>query len=215
MHRRAFLSTAAAGLGGATLAACGSAAAPVDRPSRQIPQRRGKGGVLLAYFSRAGENYYNGGRRDLEVGNTEVLARMIARKTDVDLHRIVAADPYSDDYDETVQRNVEEENADARPRIRNGLRSIAKYDTVLLASPIWNSRTPMIMATFAERYDFAGKRVLPVVTYAVSGLGSAASDYADLCDGASIGRGLAVRGERVRASEDQVDAWLRRARLAS
>ena len=31
--------------------------------------------ILLAYFSRAGENYYYGGRRDLEVGNTEVLAR--------------------------------------------------------------------------------------------------------------------------------------------
>jgi hypothetical protein len=30
--------------------------------------------VLLAYFSRAGENYWYGGRRDLRVGNTEVLA---------------------------------------------------------------------------------------------------------------------------------------------
>jgi hypothetical protein len=32
------------------------------------------GPILLAYFSRPGENYYYGGRRDLEVGNTEVLA---------------------------------------------------------------------------------------------------------------------------------------------
>ena len=32
--------------------------------------------TLLAYFSRAGENYYYGGRRDLEVGNTELLAFM-------------------------------------------------------------------------------------------------------------------------------------------
>jgi hypothetical protein len=30
--------------------------------------------ILLAYFSRPGENYYYGGRRNLEVGNTEVLA---------------------------------------------------------------------------------------------------------------------------------------------
>jgi hypothetical protein len=28
----------------------------------------------------------------------------------------------------------------------------------------------MIMATFVERHDFAGKTVFPVVTYAVSGL---------------------------------------------
>ena len=39
--------------------------------------------VLLAYFSRAGENYYYGDRIDLEVGNTEVLSRMIR-----DSHRL-------------------------------------------------------------------------------------------------------------------------------
>ena len=46
--------------------------------------------TLLAYFSRAGENYYYGGRRDLEVGNTEVLARMISELIDCDVHRIDA-----------------------------------------------------------------------------------------------------------------------------
>src|SRR5215213_8784812 len=51
--------------------------------------------VLLAYFSRAGENYYYGGRRDLDVGNTEVLARIIAELTQVDVHRIEAAQPYT------------------------------------------------------------------------------------------------------------------------
>ncbi|MFG2435774.1 hypothetical protein [Streptomyces sp. NPDC048508] len=34
--------------------------------------------VLLAYFSRTGENYYYGGRTDLRAGNTEVLADKIA-----------------------------------------------------------------------------------------------------------------------------------------
>ncbi|MGX1546130.1 hypothetical protein [Streptomyces adustus] len=33
--------------------------------------------VLLVYFSRPGENYYDGGRTDLKVGNTEVLANKI------------------------------------------------------------------------------------------------------------------------------------------
>jgi hypothetical protein len=51
------------------------------------------GGVLLAYFSRAGENYHYGGRRDLDVGNTEVLAGMISRLLGCDVHRIEAADP--------------------------------------------------------------------------------------------------------------------------
>ena len=40
--------------------------------------------------------------RHLEVGNTEVLARMISELIDCDLHRIDAADPYPDGYDATV-----------------------------------------------------------------------------------------------------------------
>jgi flavodoxin len=142
-----------------------------------------------------------------------VLADMIAERLRCDVHRIRAAEPYSDDYDETVTRNVREQAADARPAIANALPSIGSYDVVLLASPLWNVRPPMIMRTFAERYDFTGKTVLPMTTYAVSGLGTAADEYADACEGATIGRGLTVRGERVRDAGDDIDSWLRRIRL--
>ena len=164
--------------------------------------------VLLAYFSRAGENYYFGGRRDLEVGNTEVLAGMVAELIDCDVHRIEAADPYPASYDETVQRNVTEQNGDARPGIANPLASIAGYDTVLLGSPIWNVRAPMIMTTFGEGHDFTAKTVLPFVTYAVSGLGSVQRDYAAACRGARISDGLAVRGEEVTDHRADVESWL-------
>ena len=169
--------------------------------------------MLLAYFSRAGENYYYGGRRSLEVGNTEVLARMIQRLIGCDVHRIDAADPYSDDYEETVRRNVQEQQADARPGIANPLPPLHGYDTILLASPIWNVRAPMIMTTFAEALDVTGKTVHPVVTYAVSGLGTTARDYAASCRGATIGEGLAVRGEEVAEARPTVETWLRRNQL--
>ncbi len=199
MKRRDFLKLAAAGV---ALSACGGETAPAAR-----------GRVLLAYFSRPGENYWYGGRRNLKVGNTEVLARMIRARLDCDVHRIQAADPYPDDYEATVRRNVREQDADARPAIANRLRSIEPYDTILLASPIWNVRAPMIMTTFAERYDFSGKTVLPVTTHAMSGLGNAPDDYAESCRGAQIGTGLAVRGETVRSARADVDAWLRRTGL--
>ena len=169
--------------------------------------------TLLAYFSRAGENYYYGGRRDLEVGNTEVLARMISELIDCDVHRIDAADPYPAGYDATVARNVREQDANARPRIANPLSSIGQYDTVLLGSPIWNVRAPMIMSTFTDGHDFTGKTVHPFVTYAVSGLGSIERDYATSCPGARIGAGLAVRGEEVPQHRPDVEIWLREARL--
>jgi flavodoxin len=169
--------------------------------------------VLLAYFSRAGENYYYGGRTQLEVGNTEVLTGMINRLIGCDVYRIEPVDRYPNDYEETVARNVREQDADARPAIANPLDSIDSYDTVLLGSPIWNVRAPMIMSTFVEGFDFSGKTVVPFVTYAVSGLGTTVRDYTASCPGAIIGEGLAVRGEEVRDAGTAVEAWLRRVNL--
>ncbi|MCY1692859.1 flavodoxin [Curtobacterium sp. SL109] len=176
----------------------------------------GSNRILLAYFSRAGENYWNGGRRRLDIGNTEVLADLIHDRIDCDVFRIEAAEPYSDRYDDTVRRNVEEQNSDARPRIAGDLPDLAEYDTVLLGSPIWNVQPPMIMATFAEAVDLSDKSLRPFVSYAVSRLGNTESFYRDLRTGARIGDGLAVRGEEVRedGTESDVDRWLSAAGLA-
>jgi flavodoxin len=169
---------------------------------------RGTSRILLAYFSRAGENYYYGDRIDLKIGNTEVIANIIASLISVDVYRIEAAEPYPEDYEETVARNVEEQDAKARPEIANSLLSLDNYDTVLLGSGIWNVRPPMIMSTFAESLDLSGKTIFPFVTYAVSGLGSTMRVYTDLCPDSTIGEGLAVQGELASEATSDVEAWL-------
>jgi flavodoxin len=217
MQRRSFLRILLAGIGGTAvgvpLSACGAGSPRDARPDTargSRPARASGGRILLAYFSRPGENYWYGGRRNLKVGNTEVLARTISARLDCDVHRIEAADRYPSNYDETVRRNVREQQADARPRIANPLPSIDGYDTILLASPIWNIRAPMIMTTFTDTYDFSDKTVHPVTTHAMSGLGTAPDDYAQSCKGARIGTGLAVRGEKAHSARADVDVWLRR-----
>ena len=65
------------------------------------------------------------------------------------------------------------------------------------------------MSTFIEGLDFAGKAVLPLVTYAVSGMSGVDEFYRDALSGATVGPGLAVRGEEVRDSGAEIDAWLR------
>ena len=171
------------------------------------------GRILLAYFSRPGENYHYGGRRDLAVGNTQVLAEMIADLIDCDVFGIEAADPYPDAYDATVARNVTEQDTDARPEIASPLPPIDGYEHLLLGSPIWNVRPPMIMNTFTDQYDFTGRTVHPFVTYAVSGLGSTQRVYTEACAGAEIRPGLAVRGEEVAQQRDDVETWLRENQL--
>ena len=213
MNRRTLLKSpfalGAGALLGVQLAGCSAPAAPPTAGS--APGSK----VLLAYFSRAGENYHYGGRTHLEVGNTEVAAEMIASSISVDVYKIEAADPYPASYQATVERNVREQNDEARPEIAGQLPVVETYDTVLLGSPIWNVRPPMIMRTFVETFDWSGKRIIPFVTYAVSGLGSTIDDYTRLCPGATINEGLAVRGEEVRDARADVVTWLRNSGLLS
>ena len=215
---RAALTVTASAAAGAGLAACSS---PTPQPTSTAPSTRptetgptvARNNVLLAYFSRAGENYYYGGRTNLEIGNTQVVAEMISGLIDCDVYRIEAADPYSDPYsdvyDDTVARNVAEQDSDARPAIAAPLPAVDQYDTVLLGSPIWNVRPPMIMSTFVEGLDLAGKTVLPFVTYAVSRLGNAPRDYAQLLPNSTVAEGLAVQGEEAADAQADVEAWLR------
>ncbi|MFF7338819.1 flavodoxin [Streptomyces sp. NPDC008163] len=188
-----------------------------DRRSSPSTTRSGtaRGKALLAYFSRAGENYYYGGRTNLKVGNTEVLARKISDLIDCDVHRIEPADPYPDSYDATVERNVREQDADSRPAIKGRLPDLDGYDTVLLGSPIWNVRAPMIMTTFTEQLDFTGKTVVPFTTHAMSGLGTTERDYAASCRGATFANGLAVQGEEADQADRDVKAWLQRIGLTT
>lgn len=212
--RRALLrvaGTTGLGLSLAALGACTAAPPAATRTvsgSAQIPTRP-SGATLLIFFSRAGENYWNGGRRTLTVGNTALLAATIAERLGCDSHEIKAADPYPDSYDATVARNLAEGVQGARPGIAGRLPDPAGYGTLILASPIWNVAPPMIMSTLLDSIDTSGKLILPVTTYAMSGLGRALATYRQLAPRATVGEGLAVRGEEAGTAGDQVEAWLR------
>ena len=167
MNRRTLLKGSLAlgsGLLGTQIVGCTSPSAlsPATTQPRQASTGPEASKVLLAYFSRAGENYYYGGRIDLEVGNTEVVANMIASTITADVYRIEAADPYPESYEATVERNKREQDDEARPAIAGRLPTVDTYDTVMLGSPIWNVRPPMIMRTFVDNVDLSGKKISSV-----------------------------------------------------
>lgn len=199
---------------GAAVILTGCTGSGTDSPSTTIaanPARMPAGGgrILVAYFSRPGENYYYGGRRNLEVGNTEVLAGMLADRTRGQQYRIQPVDPYPADYDSAVDRNRREQDQDALPASSGARPDLGGFDTVLLGSPVWNSQAPRIMSTFIQSLDFTGKTVLPFVTYAVSGMSGIDQFYRRALPGATVTDGLAVRGEKVAAAAAAADTWLR------
>jgi flavodoxin len=218
VQRRAFLLASASSALGLALGACSgpprrSSAARSSSSGTAAQTPRGK--ALLVFFSRAGENYFYGGRKDLTVGNTEVVARMIEDMLGCEVFQIQPVDPYPDSYDATVQRNVREQEQNARPEIAQLPASIDAHDTLLIGSPVWNVRAPRIMLTFAERYDFTGKTIYPFTTHAMSGLGRVVDEYTAACRGATLGEALAIQGEEAAGSRSDIEAWLRRIGLAN
>lgn len=165
--------------------------------------------VLLAYFSRPGENLWYEGHRVLEVGNTEILATMIQERIGCDVFRIVPTEPYPWDYNGTVARNLREQEQDARPAIAGELPDLSAYTTLLLAGPIWNVRPPMVQFSFLDGVDLAGVQVLPVTTHSKSGLGYATEAFTQYLPHTEVGMGISIRGEEVADSGPTLDLWLR------
>lgn len=121
MDRRTLITGSLTLGAGALLAGCAATPGTPTASPTPTSATRSKSKVLLAYFSRPGENYHYGGRIDLDVGNTEVLAKMIASTVTVDLFRIDAGDPYPDSYEDTVERNKREQDSEARPEIAGAI----------------------------------------------------------------------------------------------
>lgn len=152
--------------------------------------------ILIAYFSRAGENYSVG---VVDEGNTakfakEIEVRLKASGKDVTLFEIVPSDPYPSGYEDTKTRATQEKNSDARPGIVGTVSDFDEYDTVFIGYPIWWGDLPMILHTFMERYDFSGKTVIPFNTHEGSGQSGTQSAIASKLSGATVKQGLAIRG---------------------
>ena len=73
------------------------------------------GRSIVIYFSRKGENYWNGSMKMLEKGNTEIVAEMAAELTGSELFQVEAAEPYPEDYRACVAQAAKEWKEGARP----------------------------------------------------------------------------------------------------
>lgn len=195
------------GSGPAASAPSGSGPAgsgPADpEPSAGAPSGDGwtPGRILVAYFSRAGENYSVG---VVSKGNTAIFAELVAELTGGDLFEIEPVTPYPSGYEETRVVAMQEADENARPPIANTVDNMEEYDAVFLGYPIWNLDLPMIVYNFLESYDFSGKTVIPFNTHGGSGqAGTQETIGSKLPDSAVLG-GLAIPGNTAQNSPDEM-----------
>jgi flavodoxin len=165
---------------------------------------------LILYYSRKGENYVNGSVKNLNKGNTEIVAEFIQDAVGGDLFEVDTVERYAEDYYACIDQAKKELNDNARPELREYLDSIDGYDNIFVCGPCWWGTFPMAIFSQLERLDFTGKKVMAVMTHEGSGLGSCERDLKKICTGATFGKGLAVHGADAAKSEGTVAAWAKK-----
>ena len=165
--------------------------------------------TLIAFFSRADENYFAGAMRYVKVGNTEIVCNLMKEMIDADVFKIEMKNPYSPVYMTCIAEAKKDLREKARPELISYPDSIDGCDTVILAYPNYWGTIPMAVATFLERYDFTGKTILPLCTNEGSGMGGSERDIRQTCPGADVKKGLSVTGSQAANSKDSVQKWLR------
>lgn len=165
---------------------------------------------LIVYYSRKGQNYWAGGIKDLEKGNTERVAEFVQQAVGGDLFELETVRTYDADYYVCIEEAKAELRAKARPELKACPESLDAYDTIFLGYPNWWGTCPMCVFTFLESFDLSGKRIVPFCTNEGSGLGHSERDIAKACPGAKVEAGLSVTGNQAAQSQSRVAAWAKK-----
>ena len=132
--------------------------------------------ALVAYFSASGV--------------TRKAAEALSEAIHADLYEIKPEVPYSkadlDWRDKKSRSSIEMNDRSSRPAIAGEDAHVDAYDVVFVGFPIWWYIAPTLINTFLERYDFAGKTVIPFATSGSSGIGETVANLKGSVDASAI-----------------------------
>ncbi|KHT28543.1 flavodoxin [Pectobacterium carotovorum] len=183
---RRMLITALAGL---TLANVALPSTAADARNKPINSR-----ILVAYFSRS--------------GNTRVIAGVIHRSLKTDLFEIEPANPYPEDYFQTVAQAKDERDREIRPPLKNNVANIERYQAIYLGFPIWGTTVPPIVQTFLRSHNLTGKILIPFITHGGYGLGNSEDILATLTPENRWRKPLVIECDQERKTTETVTHWL-------
>ncbi len=165
--------------------------------------------ILIVYLSRT--------------GNTEVIARMIQQNAGGTLVALELETPYPENYRQTVEQVVRENETGYLPPLKTKIDSIEKYDFVFLGFPTWDMKMPPPVKSFLKQYNLSGKTVIPFNTNAGYGVGSSFRTVKELCPNSILlegfelvagaerdGQYLVIKDEKAKEAEAKVKKWLQK-----
>jgi flavodoxin len=151
--------------------------------------------VLVLYYS--------------ETGTTKTVAQEMQKQLGADLEAIEAVEPYTGNFQETMQRGQREMKSGQTPALKPLKKKIADYDVIFLGYPIWFGTYAMPIATLVKQQSFAGKKVVPFCTFGSGGLNTSTEALKKALPKAQIQTGYGVRTARVAAAPKEIDRFLK------
>ena len=96
----------------------------------------------------------------------------------------------------------------ARPALAENIsqEEMASYDTIFIGYPIWWYDAPMIIYSFLESHNFAGKKIIPFATSGGSGLNEE-EKFRNLT-GTEVEEGLCISNIRSSNARKEIQDWL-------
>lgn len=139
---------------------------------------------LVAYFSAGGV--------------TAEKAKLLAAAADADLYEIRPAVPYTAadiKWTNPLARCNKEWLKREKPALADADAPVAAHDVIFLAFPIWYYTAPLIVKSFLEQYDFAGKTVVLFATSGGSDMKNCIKTLQPSIPDTKLTQGLMLNGE--------------------
>lgn len=143
-----------------------------------------------------------------EMGNAAALAQFAQKAVGGDISSIQVKNPYPGDYDQISDKTKQESLDKVLPELSVQIDDFEQYDTVILISSIWWGNLPRPVVSFLNKYDFSGKRIIPITTSVSSGLGTAVSEIESACPDSLVTEGLGTTGGTAKGCETAVSDFL-------
>jgi flavodoxin len=168
--------------------------------------------ILIVYLSRT--------------NNTKTIAEIIQRHVGGKLVALELETPYPQNYRETVQQVVQENESGYLPPLKTKIDSIRNFDVVFVGFPTWGMKLPPPMKSFLKRYDLSGKTIVPFNTNDGYGIGTSFETVKELCANSKVLEGFTIKGgmdtdgkarllkqENAKEAENNVKQWLLKIKL--
>lgn len=169
-----------------------SAEAATKKEAKQSTKQSKEKKVLVVYFSRT--------------GTTKTVAKKIKKMTGGTMFRIQTKRKYPSNYDKMLDTAQKEQDEKARPALKKKVKSIKKYDFVIIGYPLWWGDAPMAVYSFLESHNLSGKTIIPFCTSGGTGIGGSVKNIKKVCKVAKVKKGLTAND----VGDRKIKKWLKK-----